>query len=128
MKVHWDANPTAAGVGFLSGLANLSLILCRHLHSGLKLLSFYLSLVAGGVKPDGDEEPRRWGVGVGRGLVWVGVDTAVLSLTLVSCSCGPWQLHLPAGGREWGRGWEAGFPLLLPRDGGRTVHTDGCCE
>lgn len=36
MKVHWDANPTVAGVGFLSGLANLSLILCRHLHPGLK--------------------------------------------------------------------------------------------
>ncbi|NWY39916.1 GNDS protein, partial [Sylvia atricapilla] len=55
------------------GLANPSLIFCRHLHPGLKLLSFYLSLVAGGAKPDGDEEPGRWGVGVCRGLVWVGV-------------------------------------------------------
>ncbi|NXN04580.1 GNDS protein, partial [Sylvia borin] len=63
----------AEGVGFLSGLANLSLIFCRHLHPGLELLSFYLSLVAGGAKPDGDEEPGRWGVGVCRGLVWVGV-------------------------------------------------------
>ncbi|NXT14002.1 GNDS protein, partial [Prunella fulvescens] len=35
-----------------------------------KWLSFYLSLVAGGVKPDGNEEPRRWGVGVCRGLLW----------------------------------------------------------
>ncbi|NXP24865.1 GNDS protein, partial [Scytalopus superciliaris] len=33
-------------VGFLSELANLPLILCRHLHPGLKLLSFYLSLVS----------------------------------------------------------------------------------
>ncbi|NXH45154.1 GNDS protein, partial [Dicaeum eximium] len=36
----------------------------------LKLLSFYLSLVAGGAKPDRNEEPGRWGVGVCRGLVW----------------------------------------------------------
>ncbi|NXA77101.1 GNDS protein, partial [Thryothorus ludovicianus] len=43
-----EANPTAAGVGFLNGLANLPLILCRHLHP----------------------EPGRWGVGVCRGLLW----------------------------------------------------------
>lgn len=36
MEVHREANPTAPEVGFLSGLANLPLILCRHLCPGLK--------------------------------------------------------------------------------------------
>uniref|UniRef100_A0A8C0EXA5 Ral guanine nucleotide dissociation stimulator n=1 Tax=Bubo bubo TaxID=30461 RepID=A0A8C0EXA5_BUBBB len=49
-------------------------------------------------------------------------------LHAVSRSCGPRRLHLPAGGGERCRGREARFPLLLPRDGGRTVHADGCCE
>lgn len=49
-------------------------------------------------------------------------------LCTISHSCGPRRLHLPAGGGERGWGWEARFPLLLPRDGGRTVHADGCCE
>lgn len=78
-------------------------------------------------------ELRAWevGCGVGRGLAWVGVDPRQhcgAQLCAISRSCGPWRLHLPAGGGERGRGREAGFPLLLPRDGGRTVHADGCCE
>ncbi|NWT98299.1 GNDS protein, partial [Urocynchramus pylzowi] len=63
----------AEGVGFLSGLAILPLILCRHLHPGLKLLSFYLSLVAGGVKPDGMKSLGGGGwvsAGSWCGLVW----------------------------------------------------------
>ncbi|NXE23403.1 GNDS protein, partial [Ardeotis kori] len=39
MEAHWEANPAAPEVGLLNGLANLPLILCRHLqpavdHSG----------------------------------------------------------------------------------------------
>lgn len=71
--------------------------------------------------------------GCPQGLVWVAVGPSSrqggdAQLCAISHSCGPWRLHLPAGGGEWGRGWEARFPLLLPRDGGRTVHTDGRCE
>lgn len=36
MEVYWEANPTAPEVGSLNGLANLPLILCRHLCPGLK--------------------------------------------------------------------------------------------
>lgn len=68
-----------------------------------------------------------------RGLAWVSVGSGsrqrcTAQLCAVSRSCGPRRLHLPAGGGERARGREAGFPLLLPRDGGRTVHADGCCE
>lgn len=62
-----------------------------------------------------------------RGLAWALAHSGA-QLHAVSYSCGPWRLHLPAGGGEWGWGREARFPLLLPRDGGRTIHADGCCE
>ncbi|NXG76125.1 GNDS protein, partial [Baryphthengus martii] len=44
VEVHWEANPTEPEVGFLNGLANMPLILCRHFHPSV--LSFLLSLTA----------------------------------------------------------------------------------